>query len=86
MGWINEVVPHDQLRTRVRDWCDEVLALSPRYLEIAKVSSNYWWDLLQPGFNHGARLLAASAGSEEMLEGAQAFVEKRKPDFMQFRK
>lgn len=86
MGWINEVAPHDQLRTRVRAWCDEVLALSPRYLEIAKVSSNYWWDLLQPGFNHGARLLAASAGSEEMLEGARAFVEKRKPDFMRFRK
>lgn len=86
MGWVNEVVPHDQLRTRVTEWCAEILALSPKYLEIAKISSNYWWDLLQPGFSHGSRLLAASAGSAEMLEGAQAFVEKRKPDFMQFRK
>lgn len=85
MGWINEVVPHEQLKERVQGWCDEVLALSPRYLEIAKVSSNYWWDLLQPGFSHGARLLAASAGCEEMIEGASAFVEKRKPDFMKFR-
>jgi enoyl-CoA hydratase/carnithine racemase len=86
MGWINEVVPHPALRTRVGEWCAEILALSPKYLEIAKVSSNYWWDLLQPGFSHGSRLLAAAAGSAEMLEGAQAFVEKRKPDFMQFRK
>ncbi|MBS0320577.1 MAG: enoyl-CoA hydratase/isomerase family protein [Proteobacteria bacterium] len=85
-GWINEVAPHAALRERVEAWCAEILALSPRYLEIAKVSSNYWWDLLQPGFNHGARLLAASAGSAEMREGASAFMEKRKPDFMQFRK
>jgi 2-ketocyclohexanecarboxyl-CoA hydrolase len=86
MGWINEVVPHASLRKRVGEWGAEILALSPKYLEIAKVSSNYWWDLLQPGFSHGSRLLAAAAGSAEMLEGAQAFVEKRKPDFMQFRK
>jgi len=86
MGWINEVVPHERLMERVREWCGEILALSPRYLEIAKISSNYWWDLLQPGFNHGSRLLAASAGSDEMIEGAKAFTEKRKPDFMKFRR
>lgn len=86
MGWINEVVPHAELLPRVRQWCDEILALSPHYLEIAKTSSNYWWDLLQPGYTHGAGLLAASAGHEEMVEGASAFVEKRKPDFSRFRR
>jgi 2-ketocyclohexanecarboxyl-CoA hydrolase len=86
MGWVNEVVPHEALHRRVREWCDEILALSPRYLEIAKISSNYWWDLLQPGFSHGSRLLAASAGCDEMQEGASAFMEKRKPDFMRFRR
>jgi len=85
MGWVNEVVPGDRLAARVGEWCDEILALSPRYLEIAKISSNYWWDLLQPGFSHGARLLAGAAGSPDMMEGARAFLEKRKPDFMQFR-
>jgi 2-ketocyclohexanecarboxyl-CoA hydrolase len=86
MGWVNEVVPHERLHERVREWCKEILDLSPHYLEIAKISSNYWWDLLQPGFSHGSRLLAASAGCPEMLEGAQAFVEKRPPNFMQFRR
>ncbi len=86
MGWINEVVPHAELRSRVHGWCDEILALSPRYLEISKHSSNYWWDLLQPGLVQGLGMVWASAGSAEMLEGAQAFMEKRKPDYMQFRK
>ncbi len=86
MGWINEVVPHADLMTRTRAWCDEIMALSPHYLEIAKTSSNYWWDLLQPGYTHGAGLLAASAGHPEMVEGAAAFVEKRKPDFSRFRR
>jgi enoyl-CoA hydratase/carnithine racemase len=85
MGWINEVVPHAELPGRVRAWCDEILALSPRYLEISKLSSNYWWDLLQPGFVQGLGMVWASAGSAEMLEGARAFMERRKPDFMQFR-
>lgn len=85
MGWINEVVPHKDLKKRVREWCDEVLALSPKYVEISKHSSNYWWDLGQPGMVQGLGALWAVAGCDEMLEGAGAFMQKRKPDFMQFR-
>jgi 2-ketocyclohexanecarboxyl-CoA hydrolase len=86
MGWLNEVVAHERLAERAQEWADEILALSPRYLEIAKISSNYWWDLLQPGLRHGVALLWGAAGSAEQREGTSAFGEKRKPDFMQFRK
>ncbi len=86
LGWVNEVVPHERLRARVREWCDEILALSPHYLEIAKHTSNYWWDLVQPSFVHGEALLWASAGSPQQREGAAAFIEKRPPDYGQFRK
>jgi enoyl-CoA hydratase/carnithine racemase len=85
LGWINEIVPAENLLARVREWCDEIMQLSPRYLEAAKHSSNYWWDLLQPGYVQGAALLWASAGSDEQREGLAAFQEKRPADFMKFR-
>lgn len=85
MGWVNEVTPHAQLINRTSEWCEELLALSPQYLQLSKVSSNYWWDLLQPGLHHGASMLALAAGSAQMIEGAQAFMERREPDFRKFR-
>jgi len=42
MGLINAVVPGDQLEAEVTKWADELLYMSPRYLEIAKISSNVW--------------------------------------------
>lgn len=85
MGWINEVVPQGQLYERVEEWCEEILGCSPRYLEISKKSSNYWWDLLQPAYEHGIESVIQAAQSEDMKEGASAFLEKRDPDFNQFR-
>jgi enoyl-CoA hydratase/carnithine racemase len=81
MGWINEVVPDDRLEDRVTDWADELLALSPRYLEIAKISSNVWWNQCRDSFLSGLGMLGQAIGSEDMVEGASAFMEKRKPAF-----
>jgi 2-ketocyclohexanecarboxyl-CoA hydrolase len=86
MGWINKVVPHDQLYSEVESWCQELLDMSPTYLEITKASSNVWWDALTPAFFHAEQALLAAAGGPEMLEGARSFFEKRKADFRQFRK
>jgi enoyl-CoA hydratase/carnithine racemase len=83
MGWVNAVVPDDELESAVEDWCDEVCALSPRYLEIAKVSSNAWWNMARDSFESGLGMLMQAAGSPDMLEGATAFMEKRPPRFEQ---
>jgi len=40
MGLINAVVPGEQLEDEVTKWAEELLYMSPRYLEIAKISSN----------------------------------------------
>lgn len=85
LGWINKVVPHDELRAEVERWCAELLERSPAYLELSKISSNVWWDALTPSMEAAKQALFRLAGGEQMTEGATAFLEKRKPDFSRFR-
>lgn len=81
LGWVNAVVPDEELPAEVARWCDELLALSPRYLEIAKVSSNVWWNACRDSFTSGLELLIQAIGSDDMREGARAFLEHRPPRF-----
>jgi 2-ketocyclohexanecarboxyl-CoA hydrolase len=81
MGLVNEVVEDEGLVEAVDRWLAEIHLLSPRYLEIAKVSSNQWWNQSKDNMNAGLGALIQAIGSEDMLEGAQAFLEKRNPDF-----
>jgi enoyl-CoA hydratase/carnithine racemase len=81
MGLVNAVVPDDELVGAVEAMVAELAALSPRYLEIAKVSSNIWWNAARDSFTSGLGMLVQAIGSPDMAEGAQAFLEKRKPQF-----
>jgi len=81
MGLINEVVDDDGLEVAIERWVGEIQQLSPRYLEIAKVSSNQWWNHSKDNMNAGLSALIQAIGSEDMREGARAFLEKRRPDF-----
>jgi len=81
MGLINAVVPADQLEDEVTKWADELLNMSPRYLEIAKITSNVWWNQCRDGYLSGLGMLVQAIGSKDMIEGASAFIEKRKPQF-----
>jgi 2-ketocyclohexanecarboxyl-CoA hydrolase len=85
MGWINAVVDDAELEQAVSETIDELARMSPRYLEIAKVSSNVWWNQMRDSYATGLGMLAQAIGSEDMREGARAFIEKRAPEFRRLR-
>jgi 2-ketocyclohexanecarboxyl-CoA hydrolase len=81
LGWINAVVPDDRLVAAVDDMVGELAQMSPRYLEIAKTSSNVWWNACRDNYTASLGMLVQAIGSPDMREGANAFLEKRKPSF-----
>lgn len=81
LGLVNQVVPDDQLVATVDGIVDELALLSPRYLEITKISSNVWWNAARDSFSTGLGMLVQAIGSDDMVEGATSFLEKRKPKF-----
>jgi enoyl-CoA hydratase/carnithine racemase len=81
MGLVNAVVNDDELEDETTRWADELLRMSPRYLEIAKINSNVWWNQCRESYLGGLGMLVQAIGSRDMIEGATAFMEKRAPRF-----
>ncbi|WP_430394751.1 1,4-dihydroxy-2-naphthoyl-CoA synthase [Enterococcus faecalis] len=86
MGWINTVVPLDQVEDVTMEWAEEMLTKSPIALRMIKASLNADTDGLA-----GVQQLAGDATllyytMAEAQEGRDAFKEKRIPDFDQFPK
>ncbi len=86
LGLINKAVPKAELRKATEEWCERMKSYSPQTLRATKKSLNHESDELYASWQHGMELLANVWGSEESLEGMQAFLEKRKPDFQKFRR
>lgn len=85
IGLANEAVPAGDLLGRVEEVVASIRGHSSQTIRATKVSLNYDSDALYPSWQHGMELLANIWGSEESLEGMRAFLEKRPPDFHQFR-
>jgi len=85
IGLINKVVPKAELRKATEEWCEKIKSHSGQTLRATKKSLNFESDELYAAWQHGMELLAEIWGSEESLEGMQAFLDKRKPDFQKFR-
>ena len=85
-GMVNTVVPHETLYAEVQEWCETLLDRSPLYLEMSRIGANCWFDMLMPSLEMAKQAMTQVAGNPQQTEGATAFMEKRKPNFRQFRK
>jgi 1,4-dihydroxy-2-naphthoyl-CoA synthase len=78
-------VPEEKLMEETLAWCESIKSHSSQTIRMTKKSLNFESDQLYASWQHGMELLAYVWGSEESLEGMNAFLEDRKPDFQKFR-
>ena len=86
-GLVNAVVPMEKLDEEVDKWCQEILSLSPTCLAGVKNSFNYIMKetMGKDMFENLAEVKPDYFDTGEQMEGASAFLEKRTPDFSQWR-
>jgi len=80
-GLVNAVVPADRLLEEAKGWGAEIGAKSPTALRFLKQSFNADTDHQAGLSNLAMSALDLYAVSPEGMEGANAFAEKRQPDF-----
>ncbi|WP_104190797.1 1,4-dihydroxy-2-naphthoyl-CoA synthase [Cryobacterium sp. Y82] len=84
MGAVNAVVPHAELETTALDWANTILTKSPTAIRMLKFSFNAVDDGMV-----GQQIFAGEAtrlayGTDEAIEGKDAFLEHREPDWSPF--
>ena len=79
MGLVNKVVPDNELDAETDRWCQEILALSPTALAIAKSTFNADSENIKGIAHLGANAVALYYGTDEAREASASFREKRKP-------
>jgi naphthoate synthase len=84
MGTVNAVVPHAELEQTGLKWAETILTKSPTAIRMLKYAMNLTDDGMV-----GQQLFAGEAtrlayGTDEAVEGRDAFLEKRAPDWSPF--
>ncbi|MGN6127069.1 MAG: 1,4-dihydroxy-2-naphthoyl-CoA synthase [Humibacter sp.] len=84
MGAVNAVVPHAELESTAIEWARTILTKSPTAIRMLKFAFNAVDDGMvgQQVFAGEATRLAY--GTDEAVEGRDAFLEKRDPDWSSF--
>lgn len=85
MGMVNLVIPHDELEQVAFDWAQEILTKSPTAIKMLKYAFNLVDDGLVGQQIFAGETTRFAYGTEEAVEGRNAFLEKRPRDFSKFR-
>lgn len=86
-GWVNRVVPRDELDAAVDDYCEALLEKMPEIIRATKVQLDYWKDQAWAATIRMAReWLTVHAASAEVAEGLAAFADKRPVDYEALRR
>jgi len=83
LGFVNEVVPQDELMSAARRWAGMIAECSPMSIRASKQAA--YQGLSEPDLAKAARgqfdAVKALFKSEDFVEGPKAFAEKRKPNW-----
>ena len=83
LGFVNEVVPHEELLPAARRWADQILECSPMSIRASKEVFYAAPDApdLETAIAGDYPGVRAMRASEDFIEGPLAFAEKRPPEW-----
>jgi enoyl-CoA hydratase/carnithine racemase len=80
IGLVNKVVPLDQLMPTAREWAEIICQAGPLGVRASKEAMIRGYSMtLEEGLRLEGELVNRIRGTEDFMEGASAFIEKRKP-------
>jgi naphthoate synthase len=84
MNAINAVVPHAELEKTAYAWAETILTKSPTAIRMLKFAFNLQDDGLMGQQVFAGEATRLAYGTDEAVEGRDAFLEKREPDWRPF--
>ena len=82
LGFVNEVVPQDQLLKAARVWAEQILECAPLSVRASKQAAMAGLEMgLEEAQRQQYEQLGLMLRSEDFIEGPRAFAEKRKPNW-----
>lgn len=82
IGLVNKVVAHERLTEATRAMADKILGNGPTALVLQKKLIRHWIEMnFEASIEAGIKIFREAFKTQEPQEGAQAFLEKRKPNF-----
>ncbi|MDR3570541.1 MAG: enoyl-CoA hydratase [Syntrophobacteraceae bacterium] len=81
-GLVNRIVAPDKLHAETRDWAMELAKASPFVLALGKKAFYSQMDLDErSAYEYAKGVIAMNCLDEDAIEGMNAFIEKRKPEW-----